>query len=98
MPTSLFLAYQLPRRTAATIVPNAVEPDRFDPIGTGPLGGSLPARAGMAEPVLAVVGQISPHKGQSDAIRTLELVRRTASGCPAAADRVGQVRQRRHSV
>jgi glycosyltransferase involved in cell wall biosynthesis len=76
VPTSQFLADQLPGGTAATIVANAVEPERFDPSALDRVAAR--SRLGLREtdPVVAVVGQISPHKGQSDAIRTLELVRR----------------------
>lgn len=77
VPTSRFLATHLPNRPSATIVANAVEPDRFDP--TTSERQAARARLGLGEraPVLAVVGQISPHKGQSDAIRALAILRRT---------------------
>ncbi|HWD73527.1 MAG TPA: glycosyltransferase family 4 protein [Solirubrobacteraceae bacterium] len=75
--TSRFLADQLPRGPQAAIVANAVEPDRFDPSVLDRRAARVRLELGESEPVLAVVAQISPHKGQSDAIRALALVRRT---------------------
>jgi L-malate glycosyltransferase len=74
--TSRFLADQLPDRARAAIVANAVEPDRFDPRRVS--RAQSRARLGLRddEPALALVAQISPHKGQRDAIRALALVRR----------------------
>ncbi|HEX4010886.1 MAG TPA: glycosyltransferase family 4 protein [Solirubrobacteraceae bacterium] len=74
--TSRFLADQLPAGIDTATVPNAVDPLRFDP---GALDrATARARLGLDElaPVMAVVGQISPHKGQADAIRALAIVRR----------------------
>jgi glycosyltransferase involved in cell wall biosynthesis len=74
--TSRFLAEQLPRRAATTIVANAVESGRFDPSRLS--RAESRARLGLRDdvPAVALVAQISPHKGQSDAIRALALVRR----------------------
>lgn len=75
--TSRYVADQLPSIAISAIVANAVEPQRFDPAMID--RGVARARLGLdqAAPVLAVVGQIAPLKGQSDAIRALALVRRT---------------------
>lgn len=74
--TSSYLAEQLPQGPPVRLVPNAVEPDRFDP-GLIDRGA---ARSGVGlgpdEPVITVVGQISPHKGQRDAIEALHSIRR----------------------
>lgn len=73
--TSRFLADQLPPGAPRSLVANAVVPDRFDP---GRISREQArARLGLsaAGPVLAVVAQISPHKGQSDAVKALALVR-----------------------
>jgi glycosyltransferase involved in cell wall biosynthesis len=77
VPTSEYLAAQLPRRPLVRTVPNAVEPARFDPAAVDPERAR--ARLGLAarDEVLAVVGQISPHKGQRDAIEIIARVRRT---------------------
>lgn len=74
--TSRFLADQLPPRAPVAIVANAVAPGRFDPDRIS--RAECRARLGLGEdePTLALVAQISPHKGQSDAIRALALVRR----------------------
>lgn len=74
--TSRFLAAELPPGPEAAIVPNAVEPARFDPAALS--RHDARARLGLdpADPVLTLVAQISPHKGQSDAIRALAHVRR----------------------
>jgi glycosyltransferase involved in cell wall biosynthesis len=75
--TSRFLADQLPPSWPSIVIANAVEPDRFDPAAIDrPRARS---RLGLPDdaPVLVVVGQISPHKGQSDAIEALALVRRS---------------------
>jgi L-malate glycosyltransferase len=74
--TSGFLAGQLPSVIDVTTVPNAVDPRRFDPGALDPADAR--ARLGLDQlaPVIAVIGQISPHKGQADAIRALEIVSR----------------------
>jgi glycosyltransferase involved in cell wall biosynthesis len=59
------------------VVANAVELDRFDPclVSRGQARGRL--GLGRGEPVLGVVGQVTPWKAQSDAIRaTSQLVSR----------------------
>jgi glycosyltransferase involved in cell wall biosynthesis len=73
--TTRFLAKQFPTTHPPFVVANAVEPERFDPSVMD--RSTMRHRLGLDEttPVIAVVGQISPHKAQSDAIRTLRLVR-----------------------
>lgn len=86
--TSRFLAETLPVRAGpgggrplVRVIANAVEPGRFDPATRD----RAQARAALAltgeEPVLALVGQISPHKGQREAIEMLSRIRR--AGVPA---------------
>jgi glycosyltransferase involved in cell wall biosynthesis len=79
VPTTAFLARQLPDGWPAVVVPNAVERERFDPDAVD--RAQARARLGIAPaaPVLSIVGQISPHKGQSDAIEILAAVRRRHS-------------------
>lgn len=74
--TSRFLAAELPDGAVAAIVANAVDPMRFGPAALS--RASARARLGIDpdDPVLTTVAQISPHKGQSEAIRALALVRR----------------------
>jgi glycosyltransferase involved in cell wall biosynthesis len=75
--TTQYLADEMPRGTRVVTVPNAIEADRFDP---GRIDrGHARERLGLGpdEPVLAVVGQISPHKRQTDAVEVLQRVRRT---------------------
>lgn len=74
--TSRFLAEQVPRRAATAIVANAVDPERFDPARVSRAQARVRLGLSDDEPVLALVAQVSPHKGQSDAIRALALVRR----------------------
>jgi glycosyltransferase involved in cell wall biosynthesis len=74
--TSRFLAEQLPDRAATAIVANAVAPERFDPGRRSRTKSRACLGLDDDEPALALVAQISPHKGQSDAIRALALVRR----------------------
>jgi glycosyltransferase involved in cell wall biosynthesis len=70
---SEFTAGQLPRggSTPVEVVPNPVDPGRFDPGANG----RVPARAALGldeeDEVLAVVAQLTPWKGQDDAIRML---------------------------
>jgi glycosyltransferase involved in cell wall biosynthesis len=75
--TSQYLADQLPSAHIVAVVANAIEPDRFDRSAIDRASARARLGLGEAELAMAVVGQISPHKGQSDAIRALELVRRT---------------------
>jgi len=74
--TSRFLADQMPKRAPAAIVANAVDADRFDPRRISRAESRARLRLHDGEPALALVAQISPHKGQSDAIRALAVVRR----------------------
>jgi glycosyltransferase involved in cell wall biosynthesis len=68
-----FTAGQLPRAgsTPVEVVPNPVDPARFDPSANG----RAPARAalglGEEDEVLVIVAQLTPWKGQDDAIRML---------------------------
>jgi glycosyltransferase involved in cell wall biosynthesis len=70
---SEFTAGQLPRAgsTPVEVVPNPVDSRRFDPKANG----RAPARAALGlgdeDEVLAVVAQLTPWKGQDDAIRML---------------------------
>jgi glycosyltransferase involved in cell wall biosynthesis len=75
--TTRYLADQFPPACTATVVANAIEPDRFDPSAIDRARARSRLALDLAAPVLAVVGQISPHKAQSDAIRVLALVRET---------------------
>lgn len=64
-------------RLPVSVVPNAVDLARFDPVradrGATRAQLALPADA----PVLAIVGQITPWKGHDTAVRALHVVRRT---------------------
>lgn len=77
LPTSQYLRDQLPAGIPAPVVANVIDPAPFDAAALDRR--SARARLGLDEdaPVLAVIGQISPHKGQSDALRALAVVRRT---------------------
>jgi glycosyltransferase involved in cell wall biosynthesis len=75
VPTSRYLAGGLPRGPIVAAVANAVEPDRFDPELIARREARRRLGLGADEPVLAVVGQISPHKGQAEAIEILRHVR-----------------------
>ena len=63
-----------------TVIPNAVDTARFDPSVAG--GARVRNELGIpsAAPVLAVVAQITPWKGQSDAIEALALIRERHPG------------------
>lgn len=62
---------------ASVVIPNAVDLERFDPARID--GGALRTELGISADasVLAVVAQITPWKGQRDAIEALALVRQT---------------------
>jgi glycosyltransferase involved in cell wall biosynthesis len=64
-------------RIPVRVVHNAVDLRRFDPSGL--TRSEARARLGLSDDslVLAVVGQITPWKGQDTAIRALEIVRRS---------------------
>ncbi len=68
------------RPDKVSVLHNAVDPERYR--GRDAAGRALRARLDIAPeaPLLAVVGQISPWKGQDDAIEALALVRRTVPG------------------
>jgi len=69
-------ALDAPSGPLVRVVANPVDLDRFDPARTDRRAAR--ARLGIADdaPVLAVVGQITPWKGQDVAIRALAAVRR----------------------
>jgi glycosyltransferase involved in cell wall biosynthesis len=79
-----FIADSLPdagrhgrRRAHISVISDAVEPDRFDPAGVEPRAARSSLGIPLDAPVLAIAGQISPHKGQSDAIEILARVKAT---------------------
>lgn len=75
---SRFAAEQLPPgRAPVEVVPNPVDLHRFDPSRLD--RGAARRMFGIApdEEILSVVGQLTPWKGQADAVRTLAKVRRT---------------------
>jgi glycosyltransferase involved in cell wall biosynthesis len=74
--TSKYLADELPSHPSVRIVANAVERERFDPALTDRARARATLGLDREQPVIAVVGQISPHKGQRDAIEILHGVRR----------------------
>jgi glycosyltransferase involved in cell wall biosynthesis len=95
--TSRFLAEQLPAaatpsaaRPLIRVVPNAVEPERFDAAAIPIAQARARLGIGPGEPTLAIVGQISPHKAQSDALQILARIR--AAGLPARLLIVGSVK------
>jgi glycosyltransferase involved in cell wall biosynthesis len=75
LPTSEYLRDQLPAGIPAPVVANVIDPAPFDAAALDRRSARARLGLGEAEPVLAVIGQISPHKGQSDAIRALATVR-----------------------
>jgi glycosyltransferase involved in cell wall biosynthesis len=75
LPTSRYLRDQLPAGIPAPVVANVIDPAPFDAAALDRRSARARLGLGEAEPVLAVIGQISPHKGQSDAIRALATVR-----------------------
>lgn len=87
--TSRYLADQLPA-ARIRVVPNALEAGGFTP--RAPDRVEARRRLGITpeQAALAVVGQISPHKAQSDAIRTLQHIR--AAGVDAKLVIAGSVK------
>jgi glycosyltransferase involved in cell wall biosynthesis len=67
-------------RLPLTVVPNAVDLERFDPALADRR--ATRAKLGLAPdaPVLAIVGQITRWKGHDTAVRALEIARRTYPG------------------
>lgn len=82
VPNSAYMAGRVPVAAAATdvhVVHNAVDVRRFGPAGADRPG--VRAELGLADdtPVVGVVGQLTPWKGQLEAIEMLALLRRR---CP----------------
>jgi D-inositol-3-phosphate glycosyltransferase len=75
IPTSQFLVDDLPAAPLVRVIANAVEPERFDPSAFDPVAVRAGLELGHARPVIAVLGQISPHKGQGEAIEILARIR-----------------------
>lgn len=78
---SRYAAHGLGRSAAVRVLHNAIDLSRYQ--RDEQAGAALRVRLGLAPevPLLAVVGQISPWKGQADALEALARVR--ASGMPA---------------
>jgi len=62
-----------PGRARYAVLHDGVDPTRFDPAAVAPAAARLRADldVGAAYPLLGVVGQLTPWKGQDDAIRAL---------------------------
>jgi glycosyltransferase involved in cell wall biosynthesis len=78
--TSQYLADELPDHPRVRIVANAVEGERFDPGRTDRAAAREMLGLKPEQQVIAVVGQISPHKGQREAIEILHGVRHVHPG------------------
>lgn len=79
---SRFVAQQFPEsgdRPPVDVVVNPIDPARFDPGRVPRADARRKLGLGDHELVLGVVGQLTPWKGQDDAIRVLAHLRRTAS-------------------
>ena len=59
-----------------TVIPNAVDTGRFDPAAADNAGVRAELAIPGVAPVLAIVAQITPWKGQLDAIEAFSLIRR----------------------
>jgi len=80
VPNSAYMATTVPiaaRATAVHVVHNAVDVERFGPAGADRDGIRAELGLGADTPVVGVVGQLTPWKGQADAIEMLALLRRT---------------------
>lgn len=66
-----------PGRAHYAVLHDGVDPERFDPAQTRAAGRALRTELGVsaAYPLLGVVGQLTPWKGQDDAIRALAAIR-----------------------
>jgi glycosyltransferase involved in cell wall biosynthesis len=72
------VATSLGQRVDATVIPNGVDLERFDPAGTDRAAQRAKLELGPGDRALGVVAQITPWKGQADAIAALAALRRGA--------------------